>query len=107
MSKVIEVVNFKIKAEYDQSTFLKANQSMAQFLEQQQGMLLRSLCLNEETDSWVDIVYWQNMTLALAAQNAFMQSPLCVNFAEQIEKQSVIIQHITVLSESTVDTQVA
>jgi len=107
MSKVIEIVNFKIKKQYDRPAFLKANQSMAQFLEEQPGMLTRSLCLNEETNAWVDIVYWQNMALALAAQEAFMQSPLCVDFGDQIDKQSVTIQHIKIMSESMTESQIA
>ena len=72
MSRVIEVVNFKITTKT--TAFLKANESMAQFLEEQEGMIDRSLCLNEETNTWVDIVHWQNMGLALAAQDAFMKS---------------------------------
>ena len=99
MSKVVEVVNFKIKPEYSQDSFLKANESMNQFLREQKGMLSRSLCLNEDTQTWVDIVHWQDMSIALAAQDEFLKSPLCQDFATQIDAQSVIIQHVEVLSE--------
>lgn len=99
MSNVVEMVNFILAKGFTSQDFLSSNEQMTQFLNDQKGMLYRSLC--EKSDgSFVDIVYWENMELAKKAQQAFFASPLCEKFSECIEKESVQLEHVTVLTST-------
>jgi len=97
MSNVVEIVHFKLANGFTTKDFLSSNDQMNQFLGEQKGMLYRSLC-EKDDGSFVDIVYWENLELAKQAQEAFYQSPLCQQFADCIEKDSVQLEHIKVIA---------
>ena len=97
MTQVVEIVNFKLDQGYTKADFLSANDKMDEFLKQQTGVLYRSLC-EKENGSFVDIVYWQDMTAAKNGQQAFYQSPLCQQFAQYIAKESVQLEHVEVIA---------
>mgnify|MGYP000585215321 FL=1 len=96
-SNVVEIVNFKLASGFTSQDFLSSNEQMELFLKEQQGLLYRSLC-EKEDGSYIDIVYWENMELAKQAQQAFFASSLCQTFAQCIEKESVQLEHVTVLA---------
>ncbi len=102
MSNVVEIVNFKLANGFTSHDFLSSNDQMTQFLNEQQGMIYRSLC-EKDDGSFVDIVYWENMDLAKQAQQAFFASPLCEKFADCIEKESVQLDHVKVLASAGCD----
>lgn len=97
MSNVVETVNFKLAQGFTSQDLLSLNEPMVQFLKEQEGMLYRSLC-EKEDGSYTDIVYWQDMTSAKQAQQAFFQSPVCEQFAQCIDKESVQLEHIKVIA---------
>lgn len=102
MSNVVEIVNFKLASGVTSQDFLSSNEQMALFLKEQEGMLYRSLC-EKEDGSYIDIVYWDNMALAKQAQQAFYSSPLCQRFAQYIDKETVKLDHIKVVSSQGCD----
>ncbi len=96
-SNVVEIVNFKLSSGFTSQDFISSNEQMAIFLKEQKGLLYRSLC-EKDDGSYVDIVYWENMELAKQAQDAFFESALCQAFAQCIEKESVQLEHVTVVA---------
>jgi len=96
-SNVVEIVNFKLSSGFTAQDFLSSNEQMALFLKDQKGLLYRSLC-EKDDGSYVDIVYWENMALAKQAQQAFFESALCQEFAQCIDKESVQLEHVSVIA---------
>jgi hypothetical protein len=101
-SNVVEIVNFSLASGFTEQDFMLSNEKMDLFLKEQAGLLYRSLCKRED-DSYVDIVYWENMDKAKMAQQAFYSSPLCQTFAQCIEKESVKLEHVEVLASQGCD----
>jgi len=97
MSNVVEIVNFKLANGTTHQDFIASNEQMESFLKEQEGLLYRTLCEKEDA-SYVDIVYWQDMALAKKAQQAFYSSPLCQMFAQNIDKESVQLEHVKVIA---------
>lgn len=96
-SNVVEIVNFKLAAGFTPQDFLTSNEQMDLFLKAQKGLLYRSLC-EKDDGSYIDIVYWENIELAKQAQQAFFESTLCQAFAQCIDKESVQLEHVTVIA---------
>jgi len=97
MSNVVEIVNFKLATGFTINDFLQSNEQMNQFLQDQEGMLYRSLCETEQGE-FIDIVYWDSMENAHKAQQAFYTSELCQAFAQCIDKESIKLEHIKVIA---------
>ncbi len=90
-STVVELVLFKLKEGVSEAQLLQANEPVVQFVNARPGFLYRSLSVNEQTQQWSDIVYWQTEQDAQASSKAFMESQLCGGFMELIE--SVVVSH--------------
>ena len=97
-NNVVEIVSFKLNSNTSKETFLETNVAVEEFVKTLPGMLYRSLCCNNETGVWSDIVYWQNMDNAQSAQKAFMESPVCGKLMQLIDPDSVTMQHSEVLA---------
>jgi hypothetical protein len=100
MSQVVELVHFKLNDGVSDESFLQSNAKFETFINAQQGMLYRSLCKSESSETFIDIVYWQSMDDAKNAQNAFFESDHCKAFMEDINKESVSLEHVNVLAQS-------
>lgn len=102
MTNVVETVYFKLKDGFTKEDFLSSNDQMNQFLNEQKGLIYRSLC-EKDDGAFVDIVYWENIELAKQAQQAFYESELCAKFAECIEEESVQLEHVKVVASCGCD----
>jgi len=105
MAQAVEIVHFKLNENVTDTDFLKSNDAFEKFLNEQPGMLYRSLCKSNSTATYTDIVYWQSLEQAQVAQQAFFDSELCIEFAKCIEKDSVILDHLDILAQSQCDSQ--
>ncbi|MAC45675.1 hypothetical protein [Oceanospirillum beijerinckii] len=97
-NNVVEIVSFKLNPGVEKNAFLESNIAVEEFVKTLPGILYRSLCCNEETGEWSDIVYWQTMADAKHAQQAFMQSECCGKLMQLIDPESVSMQHTEVLA---------
>lgn len=97
MANVVEIVNFKLANGFTNEDFMASNEQMNLFLKEQEGLIYRSLC-EKENESFVDIIYWENMEFAQKAQEAFLTSPLCKQFGESINKESVALEYVKVVA---------
>lgn len=103
MSNVIEIVNFKLASTTTQEQFDNANAALQAFLNTQPGVLYRSLAKQTNADIYVDVVYFNTLEDAKRIQQAFYESDVCQQFAQLIEKDSVILEHYNVLSQTPCD----
>ncbi|MBV7300198.1 hypothetical protein [Enterovibrio paralichthyis] len=93
MENVIESVKFKLKAGADVQRFLADSESTLSFITKSGGFLYRSLSVNEETQEWTDITYWQDMESAKAAFDDFMKHESAQQMVSHIEENSVVMSH--------------
>ena len=91
--QVAEVVRFKLKTDVTPEMFLETNVSAESFIQTLPGSLYRSLCLDETSGQWTDILYWENMACAQNAGKAFKASPACQALMQQISPDSISMQH--------------
>jgi len=105
MAQAVEIVHFKLNENVTDADFLKSNNEFEKFLNEQPGMLYRSLCKSKSTATYTDIVYWESLEQAQLAQQAFYDSSFCQTFIECIEKDSVILDHLDILAQSQCDSQ--
>jgi len=97
-NNVVEIVSFKLNPDVNKNDFLESNIAFEEFIKARPGILYRSLCCNEETGVWSDIVYWQTMADAKNAQQAFMQSPCCSKLMQLVDPESISMQHSEILA---------
>jgi Antibiotic biosynthesis monooxygenase len=97
MSKVIEIVQFRLKDGAHEEAFQEASESMEEgFARRQPGFLNRSLARGDE-GTWVDVVFWQDLKSAVDAAEAFMGSEACMPFFGMIDEDSVRLSHYEVV----------
>lgn len=93
METVIETVKFKLKADTDVQRFLADSEATLAFITKSDGFLYRSLSVNEETEEWTDITYWENMDNAKAAFDDFMKHESVQQMVSHIEENSIVMSH--------------
>ncbi len=103
MVKVIELVHFKLVQGITQADFLKFNHNFETCLQSQPGMLYRSLCISDDTQAYIDIVYWQSIEKANMAREAISKSKNCQPFINAIEITSVLLDRLSILSQCNMD----
>ena len=104
MTNVVELVHFTLEKGVTKEDFLTTNPEMMAFLSEQEGMLYRSLC-QQEDGSFIDIVYWEDMDKAKAGQKAFYESAICKTFGQYIDANSVKLEHVKVLTSSCTESE--
>ena len=94
-TNILEVVLFKAKAETNANALKKAAKAVNQFLGEQPGYQGRDLAVSED-GQWADIVRWDNMENAHAAQEAAMQSETCLPYFGMIDETTMQMHHFEV-----------
>ena len=91
---VIEIVQFKLKSGVSESEFLAQVAPTFDWLETVDGYISREL-LADEHGNWVDLVHWESMEQAEAAQNEMMSSPELGAAFASIDESTMQISHLT------------
>jgi len=95
MSDTIELVRFRLQPGKTSAEWLKANEKINDWMKSQPGFRFRSL---SETDDgeWLDVVYWENLETAKAADEKFAAEMMSV-CEPLVAHDSVIVSHSTAL----------
>lgn len=93
---IIEVVQFKLNSDIDESTFLEAAKSSSSFLKSCNGFVRRQLSKNND-GVWLDYVEWQTMDAAKKAAELFPSQKRLEEFISSIDMRSVVMKHNTLL----------
>ncbi|WDE06948.1 hypothetical protein SG34_008685 [Thalassomonas viridans] len=96
---VIEMVSYKLKAGVSREDLAATQEQVNGFLQTLPGFMYRSVA---ENDSGVlyDVVYWQDMASAKAADEAFMSHAAGKALMAIADEQSVSMSHMPVLSQA-------
>lgn len=86
-----EIVLYRLKPDADRDRFLATSAQATEWLRQCDGYLGRELL--EDQGQWVDIVRWASLDDALAAGEAFIQTPVASDFMSAVEPESVQMLH--------------
>ncbi|WP_115719417.1 antibiotic biosynthesis monooxygenase family protein [Gallaecimonas mangrovi] len=79
--------------------FISAAQRCGSYLKRCPGFLGRKLSYNEARRQWLDLVYWQTLEHALAAERTFNDDPTNRELINSIKPGSLVVQHYEVKSE--------
>lgn len=88
MTTTIETVSYKLAGGVAREDFLKANSTMTDWLSRQKGFQYRSLSQKQD-GSWLDIVYWEDMAKADAAEVSFQKEMPSTDFFMMVDPQSL------------------
>ncbi len=98
MRNALEIVIYKIKDGVNVPDFLKASAELEEgFAKRQRGFIGRTFARSEGKE-WVDVIRWQTMADAEAAEKVAMQSPACAPMFGMIDEPSVKMMHFEILS---------
>ena len=98
----IEMVTYKLKADSSVTQLQATHNEINAFCLSQPGFLYRSIS-QDESNTWYDIVYWQNMDNAKAAGEAFMATEVCHSLQKIIDGESVTMRHMLAVTEAMAD----
>ncbi|KDM92469.1 hypothetical protein [Photobacterium galatheae] len=97
---VVEIVQFKLTSGVSESDLMVANEAFQAWVQQQPGLLYRSLAKDSESLIYTDIIYWESMAHAKAVSDAFPSTEVCQQLTQLIDRSSVGITHHTIVSQS-------
>lgn len=95
----IEIVSYKLNQAVAAEKLEEINQAVNEFLSAQEGFYYRSMS-QDETGTYFDIAYWQNMELAKKAADAFCQDTAGKALMAITDMESVKMKHMTAISET-------
>lgn len=99
MTTTIELVNYKIVSDADDKKVAACQEKINHFCLSQAGFLYRSISTNE-SGTWFDIVYWQDMSSAQKAAENFGKSGINQDMDPLIVKDSLTITHMQAITEA-------
>ncbi len=103
--QVLELVSFKTKPGITQEQVIELNKEVMTTVEKFDGFLYRSLAYQEQNQTWLDVVYWQDAASAKAAQEKFMQSKSCQQLMAVVDIESTHMQHADILLSSCTESE--
>jgi len=101
---VLEMVSYQLKENVTQEQLTATHEKVNEFLHAQQGFMYRSLS-EDDKGLLFDVVYWQDMTTAKTAGEAFMAHAAGQSLMALIDEQSVTMRHMPILTQTSTDCQ--
>jgi hypothetical protein len=104
---VVEIAVFKLKDGVTRKQLLDTVGAVSQWAQRQPGFLSRDLTYSDDEDSWIDVIWWENMDAAHTAAEVAMTSESCAPMFALIDLEGIQMLHgervtRSVASEATV-----
>ncbi len=90
---VLELVVFELKEGVSRDQFLGTVDAVSEWARRQPGFVSRELSYAEELGKYVEVVYWDSMEHAQAADAASRSSEACSPMFSLIEEESALFAH--------------
>ncbi len=103
--QVLELVTFKTKKNVSKEQVLEMNEQVMEQVKNFSGFIYRSVCYQAGSDTWLDVVYWQDESAAKLAQEQFMQSKVCQQLMAIVDVESTAMQHADILLSSCTESE--
>lgn len=91
--QTLEIVSFQLKSNSAVDAFITASKEAEQFIIKQPGFLYRSLCQQQDSNEWHDIIYWQDDACAHAAGKAISSASEVSAFMGMINESTATMRH--------------
>ncbi len=98
---VIEMVTYKLLPGATMEQLATTHEKLNAFVLAQAGFCYRSLSQDQD-GTLIDLCFWRDMDTAKAASEAFMASDLCKVFDGICDMESVVVQHMPVITEAMI-----
>ena len=101
MSKVVEIVFYKVNEGVTEKQLIKASDEFEEgFLSLQKGYVGRKLV--RDGDTWSDVAFWESMEDAMNAVKAFehaltVEDPTVMTYGLCINEEHCTMQHLTIV----------
>ena len=99
---VIERVTFSLTPGTSETAFLEAVEESNKFLIRQPGFISRHVSCLREGHEWMDLVFWEDMTLALQAASGFNDSEHTAGFTKKLDRNTISMAHLELKSQAGV-----
>ncbi len=90
---VVELAIFKTNDGVSREQLLGTVEAVSQWALRQPGFLSRDLTYSTETDTWVDVIWWESLDAAHTAAEAAMTSEYCAPMFALIDMQATQMIH--------------
>ena len=99
-TNLIEVVNFKLKTDTNLAQFHIANNDFQRYIDNQSGVLYRSLAKQADTQQYTSIIYFATVADAQKLRDTFFDNAICQQYTSLIAKESIKLERFEVLSQT-------
>ncbi|RRS06975.1 MULTISPECIES: hypothetical protein [unclassified Pseudoalteromonas] len=97
---IVEIVKFKLAISATEQDLMRVNTDFAPWIEQQPGLLYRSLSKDDQTDEYIDVFYWQSLAHAQAVSEQFPTTEVCKRLMQYTNSESVSISRSHIVTQT-------
>jgi hypothetical protein len=90
---VVEIAIFKTKEGVSKDQLLGTVDAVSRWAQEQPGFISRDLTHSEDTDTWIDVVWWQSLDAAHTAADVSMSSQACAPMFGAIDLEGTQMLH--------------
>lgn len=91
--RVVELAIFKLKEGVGRDQLMATVDAVTEWAKRQPGFVSRDLTYSAESDTWVDVVWWESIESAHAASEAAMTSESCAPMFGLIDLEGTQMIH--------------
>lgn len=91
--RVVELAIFKLKEGVSRDQLMETVDGVTEWAKRQPGFVSRDLTYSEESDTWIDVVWWASADAAHAAAEAAMTSESCAPMFGLIDLEGTQMIH--------------
>ena len=97
--KVVELVLFKTKPEFNKEDVLRAAKSINPLLQEYAGYVSRKLSITDD-GQWMDVVYWTDLESAKKASENILENKLAQKYFGMIDETTMEFSHYNVVIDT-------
>jgi hypothetical protein len=91
--RVVELAIFKLKDGVTRDQLLATVDGVTEWAKRQPGFVSRDLTYSDESDTWIDVIWWESADAAHAAAEAAMTSESCAPMFGLIDLEGTQMIH--------------
>ena len=91
--RVVEIAIFKLQEGSTREQLLATVDAVSEWAKNRPGFVSRDLTYSAETDSWIDVIWWESLDAAHSAAEAAMTSEACAPMFAVIDLEGTQMIH--------------
>ncbi len=98
-TKVVELVLFKTKPEFNKNQVIDAAKNINPILEKHKGYISRKLSITDD-GQWMDVVYWSDLESAKKASKHILEDVVAQKYFAMIDETTMAFYHFNVVIDT-------